>query len=131
MSSLNKVTIIGRVGKDPEIRYTPTGDAIASFSIATSEKWKDKTTGEVKESTEWHNITAFRKLAEIIGKYVKKGSLLYIEGKLKTDKVSKDGVDRYFTKIIADEMKMLGAKSEGAAASPSQESHDMDDDIPF
>ncbi len=101
---LNQAQIIGNLGKDPEIRYMPNGNAVASFSIATTEKWKDKNTGEAKEQTEWHRISAFDKLAEIIGQYVKKGSLIYICGKIKTRK-------------YASEMKMLGGR-DGASAAP-------------
>lgn len=111
MASVNKVIILGRLGKDPEIRFIPNGEAVANFSIATSETWKSKD-GEKQEKTEWHNCVAYRKLAEIIGEYVKKGSQLYIEGKLQTRKwQDKEGKDRYTTEIIVDEMKMLGGKS--------------------
>lgn len=140
---LNKVQLIGRVGKDPEIRYTNGGKAIANFSIATSESYKDKQTGEKVEKTEWHNISAFDRLAEIIGEYVKKGALLYVEGKIQTRKYEKDGVERYATSILIHEMKMLGGRSEGdnqqpqqrraASTAPAQGGSfdDMDDDIPF
>src|SRR5574340_280924 len=112
MSSVNKVIILGRLGKDPETRYMTNGEAVTNFSIATSETWKDKS-GEKQEKVEWHNITAYRKLGEIIGEYVKKGSLIYIEGKLQTRKwQDKDGKDRYTTEIIADHMQMLGGKAE-------------------
>ena len=107
--SVNKVILLGRLGKDPEVNYMPNGDAVANFSIATSEKWKDKS-GESHESTEWHNIVAFRRIAEVIGEYVKKGDMIYIEGKLKTDKYEKDGVTRYSTKIIMERLEMLGGK---------------------
>lgn len=122
MASLNKVILIGNTGKDPEIRYMPNGKPVASFSIATSESWKDKATGEKKESTEWHNCTAFDKLAEIIGQYVKKGQPLYVEGRIKTEKYTKDGVEKYSTKILVNEMKMLGGgKGEvGAKPAPQQ-----------
>jgi single-strand DNA-binding protein len=142
---LNKVQIIGRVGKDPEVRYATNGDAIANFTVATSERYKDKQTGEAVEKTEWHNVSAFRRLGEIVGEYVRKGSLIYIEGKIQTRKYEKDGIERYATSIVASEMKMLGGKSEGqqqqgqprpatrAPASQPQGSgfDDMDDDIPF
>ena len=109
--SVNKAIILGYLGKDPEIRYMPNGEAVANFSIATSETWKDKS-GAKQEKTEWHNIVAYKKLAEIVGQYVKKGSLIYIEGKITTEKwQDKEGHDRYTTKIIANEMKMLGGKS--------------------
>lgn len=136
---LNKAQIIGRVGKDPEIRYSSSGDAMATFSVATTERFKDKATGNAVEKTEWHNITAFRRLAEIIGEYVKKGSLVYIEGKINTRKwQDKDGQDRYSTGIIADEMKMLSSRGDSEPAQkpqpkPAQQQPlaDLDDDIPF
>jgi single-strand DNA-binding protein len=149
---LNKVMIIGRLGKDPETRYMPNGDAVCSFTTATSETWKDKTTGEKREQTEWHNIVAFRKLAEICSQYLTKGSLVYVSGRIKTEKwQDKEGNDRYTTKIYADEMKMLGSKdgqrteqssgdSETAAEQKQQRSaqpatngsfDDFEDDIPF
>jgi len=142
---LNKVQIIGRVGKDPEMRYATNGDAIANFTVATSERYKDKQTGEAIEKTEWHNVSAFRRLGEIVGEYVRKGSLIYIEGKIQTRKYDKDGVTHYATSIIASEMKMLGSKSDGQQqqgqprpqnkSAPPQSSgsrfDDMDDDIPF
>lgn len=123
MASLNKVILIGNTGKDPEIRYMPNGKPVASFSIATSESWKDKATGEKKESTEWHNCTAFDKLAEIIGQYVKKGQQLYVEGRIKTEKYTgKDGSEKYSTKIVVNEMKMLGGgKGEGGAKPAPQQ----------
>ncbi len=137
--SVNKATLIGRVGKDPDIRYTTGGDAVASFSLATSESWKDKA-GEKQEKTEWHNITAWRKLAEIIGEYVKKGDLLYIEGKITTEKYTdKEGIEKYSTKIVAHEMKMLGGKrdreeqqtSTSAPAAKAGAFDNFDDSIPF
>lgn len=140
MASVNKVILIGALGNDPEMRYAANGNAIANFSVATSEQWKDKATGEKKESTEWHRISAFGKLAEICGEYLKKGSQVYIEGKLQTRKwQDKDGQDRYTTEIIADTMRMLGKPKDFApkepAAKPQQKSsgtfEDMDDDIPF
>ena len=138
---LNKVILIGRVGKDPEIRYSTTGDAIANFSLATSENYKDKQTGERVEKTEWHNLSAFRRLAEIVGEYVKKGSLIYVEGKIQTRKYQKDGEDRYATGIVISEMKMLGSRNDGQQSGPANRApapreqatgfDDMDDDIPF
>jgi single-strand DNA-binding protein len=109
---LNKVQLIGRVGKDPEIRHMANGDAVANFTIATSERLKDKQTGEVTERTEWHNISAFRRLAEIVGEYVRKGSLIYIEGKIQTRKYMKDGAEHYATGVLASELKLLSGKSE-------------------
>lgn len=110
MASLNKVTLIGNLGKDPEVKSLPNGDAVCNFSIATSEAWKDKN-GERQEKTEWHNITLFRRLAEVAGQYLKKGSSVYIEGKISTRKwTDKDGIDRYSTDIIASQMTMLSSK---------------------
>ena len=118
MSSINKAILVGRVGKDPECRYTASGDAVCNLSLATSESWKDKSTGEKKEATEWHRISFFGKLAEIAIEYVKKGSLLYIEGRIKTRKwQDKDGNDRYTTEVVANEMQMLDGRSEGGARS--------------
>ena len=115
MSSLNKVMLIGRLGKDPETRYMPSGDAVCNFSIATSESWKDKNTGEKKESTEWHNIVAFGKLAEIAKTYLHKGSLVFVEGRIKTEKwTDQNNVQRYTTKIHISELKMLGSKADSA-----------------
>ena len=141
---LNKVQIIGRVGKDPEVRYATNGDAIANFTVATSERYKDKQTGAAVEKTEWHNVSAFRRLGEIVGEYVRKGSLIYIEGKIQTRKYDKDGVTHYATSIVASEMKMLGSKDGGQQQqgqprpqnkpAPSQSSgsgFDDMDDIPF
>lgn len=110
---MNKAQIIGNCGKDPEIRYLQSGDALASFSLATSRKWKDKQTGEQREETEWHNCSCFGKLAEVIGKYVKKGSKIYVEGRLKTESYDKDGQKHYSTKIIVEEMEMLDKKPDG------------------
>ncbi len=114
MASLNRVQIIGNLGRDPEIRYMPSGDAIANIAVATSFKSKDKNTGEQKEVSEWHRITFFGKLAEIVGKYLKKGSSVYVEGRLQTRKYTdKDGVEKYATDIIAEQMQMLGGKDGG------------------
>lgn len=115
MRGVNKVILIGNCGKDPETRYLPSGGAVANVSIATSESWKDKTSGESKEKTEWHNVVFYGKLAEIVGQYVKKGSSVYIEGRIQTRKwTDKEGKDRYTTEIIADQMQMLGGKPNGA-----------------
>ncbi len=153
MASVNKVIIIGNLGKDPESRYLPSGDAVCNITVATTESWKDKATGEKKEATEWHRIAFFGKLAEIAGQYLKKGSQVYVEGSLRTRKwQDKDGQDRYTTEIRADEMKMLGSR-QGAGEAPPREREaaatpaaapaaagkkapasnfgDMDDDIPF
>jgi len=111
---INKVILVGNLGADPETRYTPSGTAITSIRVATSESWKDKQTGEQQERTEWHRVEFFARLAEIAGEYLKKGSQVYIEGKLRTDEYEKDGIKRWSTKIIADEMQMLGGRSGGA-----------------
>ena len=114
MASVNKVIIVGHLGKDVELRYTAGGDAIANLSVATSESWKGKNTGEKKEQTEWHRCSCFGKLAEICGQYLKKGSQVYIEGSLRTRKwTDKDGVERYTTEIRCDDMKMLGSRPQG------------------
>ena len=150
MAVVNKVILVGRLGKDPDTKYMPSGDAVTNFSIATSENWKDKQSGEKKEKTEWHNIDAFRRLGEICGEYLRKGSQVYIEGKLQTRKwQDKNGNDRYTTEIVANEMQMLGSRSGGgdsyAPAQNQQASQPaskpapaaavvedgFDDDIPF
>ena len=114
MASVNKVILIGNLGADPEIRYMPNGDPVATFNIATTGTWKDKQTGEKKEATEWHRIVIFRKLAEIAGQYLRKGSQVYVEGSLRTDKYTdKDGIERFSTDIIANEMQMLGGRPGG------------------
>jgi single-strand DNA-binding protein len=125
MASVNKVIIVGNLGRDPETRYMPNGDAVTNVAVATTESWKDKNSGEKKELTEWHRITFYRKLAEIAGQYLKKGSQIYVEGRLQTRKwTDKDGVERYTTEIIADTMQMLGSRQGmgGGAGAP------MDDD---
>ena len=150
MASVNKVIVVGNLGKDPETRFLPDGKAVCSFSVATTDKWTDKATNEKKEATEWHRISSFGRLAEICGEYLKKGSQVYVEGKLRTRKwQDKEGQDRYTTEIIADAMQMLGSRS-GMGGSESREMReptpegeskpakkpvgqfqDMDDDIPF
>jgi single-strand DNA-binding protein len=111
MASVNKVIIVGNLGRDPEIRYMPSGDAIANIAVATSYKSKDRQTGEQKELTEWHRISFFGRLAEIVGQYLKKGSSVYVEGRLQTRKYTdKDGIERYATDIIAENMQMLGGR---------------------
>lgn len=113
MASVNKVILVGRLGKDPETRYMPNGDAVTNVTLATSENWKDKN-GEKQEKTEWHRVTFYRKLAEIAGEYLKKGSMVYVEGRLETRKwTDKAGVEKYTTEIIANEMQMLGSRSSG------------------
>ena len=152
---INKVIIVGNVGGDPETRYMPSGSAVTNLTVATNESWKDKQTGEKKERTEWHRVAMFNRLAEIAAEYLRKGSQVYIEGKLRTRKwQDKDGQDRYTTEIIADEMQMLGgrggssdfggdsqgggktgggrAPSQGGGNAPPQPGpDDFDDDIPF
>lgn len=150
---VNKVILVGNLGRDPEVRYSPNGQAVANVTIATSESWKDKTSGEKQERTEWHRIVFFGRLAEIAGEYLKKGAQIYVEGRLQTRKwQDKDGHDRYTTEIVASEMQMLGSRGgagmpsepamESAPAGPSSGSGarsgakaaagaDFDDDIPF
>ncbi|OGS94465.1 MAG: single-stranded DNA-binding protein [Gallionellales bacterium RIFCSPLOWO2_12_FULL_57_18] len=114
--SVNKAILIGHLGKDPEVRYMPSGEAVANVTLATSETWKDKN-GEKQEKTEWHNIVFFKRLAEIAGEYLKKGSQIYVEGRITTEKwQDKEGKDRYTTKIVASEMKMLDRKSSGGGS---------------
>jgi single-strand DNA-binding protein len=125
MASVNKVIIVGNLGRDPETRYMPSGDAITNIAVATTDSWKDKATGEKKEQTEWHRISAFGKLAEIMGQYLKKGSQVYIEGSLRTRKYTdKDGIERYATEIRADTMQMLGSRQGmGGGNAPSDDSY--------
>lgn len=114
---VNKVILVGNLGNDPEIRYMPNGGAVANITVATSESWTDKNTGEKKEVTEWHRVVLFGKVAEVAGEYLKKGSQVYIEGQLKTRKWEKDGVERYSTEIVVNvggTMQMLGGKAQGA-----------------
>jgi single-strand DNA-binding protein len=145
MASVNKVIIVGNLGRDPEARYMPSGDAIANIAVATTYQSKDKNTGEKKELTEWHRISFFGRLAEIVGQYLKKGSSIYVEGRLQTRKYTdKDGIERYATDIIAENMQMLGGKqadgeqrqaapapAERPSPRPAPNFSDMDDDIPF
>lgn len=140
---INKAILVGNLGRDPEVSYTPSGTAVAKFSIATSERWKDKNSGEMQERTEWHRITAFGRLAEICGEYLSKGRQVYIEGRIQTSSWEKDGVTRYTTEIIASDMKMLGTRDSAKAVSPSvavpasempgppSYQEGPDDDIPF
>jgi len=146
---VNKVILIGNLGKDPEVRYFPSGDAVANATLATTESWKDKQSGEQREATEWHNLTFPGKLGEIAGKYLHKGSKVYIEGSLRTRKwQDKEGRDRYTTEIRVGDLQMLDGKPDGASSAPSrgprtqqasnsQGNHDHgteafeDDDIPF
>jgi single-strand DNA-binding protein len=142
MAGINKVILIGRLGSDPEVRYTPSGVAVANFNIATSEEWKDKDSGEKRERTEWHRIVAWRKLGEICGEYLSKGKQVYIEGRLQTrDWEDRDGNKRYTTEIVANDVQFLGARDSSESAKPrSTSSTDYqgmpaqgpaDDDIPF
>jgi len=156
---INKVIIVGNLGQDPETRYMPSGAAVTNFTVATNESWKDKQTGEQKDRTEWHRVAMFNRLAEIAAEYLRKGSQVYIEGKLRTRKwQGQDGNDRYTTEIIADEMQMLGGRGGGGggnfgggqggggqggggqggggqggggSAPPQPGPDDFDDDIPF
>ena len=148
MASVNKVILVGNLGADPETRYQTSGDAITNIRLATTDKWKDKTSGEMKEATEWHRVAFFGRLAEVAGEYLKKGSQVYVEGRIRTRKYQdKDGNERYSTEIIGDRMQMLGsragsgeprepaeAKGEPKAApakKPAGKFDDMEDDIPF
>ena len=142
---INKVIVVGNLGADPDTRYMPSGGAVTNLSVATSESWKDKQTGEQKERTEWHKVAMFGRLAEIAAEYLRKGSQVYIEGKLRTRKwQDRDGNDRYTTEIIADEMQMLGGRGGGGGSAPMRDESgpssapppqsspdDFDDDIPF
>lgn len=147
---INKVILVGNLGKDPEVRYMPSGGAVANVTLATSDQWKDKQTGEQRERTEWHNVVFYQRLAEIVGEYLKKGSQVYVEGSLRTRKwQDKNGNDRYTTEIIASEMQMLGgrggggsanynsnrapaaAESQGGGGSGGGFDEGFDDDIPF
>ncbi|MDJ0781228.1 MAG: single-stranded DNA-binding protein [Desulfosarcinaceae bacterium] len=116
MAGINKVIIIGNLGRDPEVRYTQDGTAVANFTVATSESWTDRNTGEKKENTEWHRIVVWRRLAEICGEYLSKGRQVYVEGKLQTRSWEQDGVTRYTTEIIANTVQFLGGSGSGGAA---------------
>jgi single-strand DNA-binding protein len=157
MASVNKVILIGNLGRDPEVRYAPSGSAICNVTLATSRQWKDKNSGERQEETEWHRVVFYDRLAEIAGEYLKKGRPVYVEGRLKTRKwTDKDGVEKYTTEIVADQMQLLGSRegmgeggadgggggsrsapaSRPAASKPAAQKSstgfdDMDDDIPF
>ena len=116
MASVNKVILVGNLGADPEVRYLPSGDAVANIRLATTDRYKDKASGEFKELTEWHRVSFFGRLAEIVSEYLKKGSSVYIEGRIRTRKwQAQDGTDRYSTEIVADQMQMLGGRSGGAS----------------
>lgn len=147
MSGVNKVILVGRLGKDPEVRHLENGATVANFSLATSETYKDRQTGERREQTEWHNVVLWRGLAEVVEKYVKKGDMIYVEGKLRTRSWEKDGVTRYTTEVVGDNMTMLGggggssSQAQGGdyssqpAAQPStpveNTATDATDDLPF
>lgn len=148
MASVNKVIVVGNLGRDPEIRTFPSGDQVANVTIATTDKWKDKQSGEMKEATEWHRVVFNGRLAEIAGQYLRKGSQVYVEGSLRTRKwTDQSGVEKYSTEIRADQMQMLGGKSGGSdapAPTPQRQApppkpappagsgfDDMDDSIPF
>ena len=152
MASVNKVILVGNLGADPETKYLPSGDAVTNIRLATTDRWKDKASGEMKEATEWHRIAFFGRLAEIAGEYLKKGSQVYVEGRIRTRKwQDKEGQDRYSTEIVADAMQMLGSRagsgeprseSFGGGAKPAEKAaatakkpagkfDDMEDDIPF
>lgn len=122
--SVNKVILVGHLGKDPEVRYLPSGEAVASATLATTDKWKDKQ-GQMQERTEWHNLSFFGRQAEVVGQYLKKGSQIYVEGSIRTEKwTDKEGKDRYTTKIIANSMQMLGSKSGGSSSGAYQGNQD-------
>ena len=128
MASVNKVILVGNCGRDPETRYMPDGGAIANVSIATSYRWKDRASGENKEETEWHRVSFFGRLAEIAGEYLKKGSPVYIEGRLRTRKwQDKDGQERYTTEIVADQMQMLGSRGGAGGGGGADMPRDMDE----
>ena len=144
MASVNKVIIVGNLGRDPETRSFPNGDQVANVTVATTDRWKDKASGDMKESTEWHRISFFGRLAEIAGQYLRKGSQVYVEGSLRTRKYTdKDGIEKYSTEIRADSMQMLGQRQGGEqqaaprqapASAPAKAAagfDDLDDDIPF
>lgn len=149
---VNKVILIGNLGNDPEVRYTPSGSAVANVNLATSETWRDKQSGELQDRTEWHRVVFFNRLAEIVGEYLRKGSKIYVEGTLRTRKwTDKNNIERYTTEIIANEMHILDSRNAGPSSHPNQtpaahddyDSHPMpshheaaapenfDDDIPF
>ena len=148
MASVNKVILVGNLGRDPDVRYMPNGDQVTTVRLATTESWKDKNSGEKREITEWHRVVFYRKLAEIVGQYTKKGSQIYVEGSIRTRKwQDKDGQDRYTTEIRGDRMQMLGGR-QGMSDAPPRESgggggrqaapqpaagnfNDFEDDIPF
>lgn len=121
MASVNKVIIVGNLGRDPEFRHMPSGDPTAAIAVATSFKSKDRNTGEQKETTEWHRIVFYGRLAEVVNQYLKKGASVYVEGRLRTRKYTKDGIEHYAPEIVAEEMKMLGAREPTKGEHPSQQ----------
>jgi single-strand DNA-binding protein len=145
MASVNKLIIVGNLGADPEVRYLPSGDAVANLRVATTEKWKDKASGEVKEHTEWHRCNLFGRLAQVAAEYLKKGSSVYIEGRIRTRKwTDQAGVDKYSVEVQVDQLQMLGGRTEGGASPqqprqqptqraqvPAPAGDQFDDDIPF
>jgi single-strand DNA-binding protein len=146
MASINKVILIGNLGADPEMRYLPGGDAVCTLRLATTDKWKDKTSGDMRETTEWHRVVLFRRLAEVANEYLKKGAPVYVEGRLRTRKwQDKEGKERYTTEIEASEMKMLGSSRSEAPSMPTPDAQvepalqktahstpmDWDGDVPF
>jgi len=151
MASVNKVILVGNLGRDPEVRYSAEGAALCNVSIATTHQWKDRSTGEKREDTEWHKVVFYNRLAEIAGEFLKKGRSVYIEGRIKTRKYQdkETGTDRYSTEIVAEEMQMLGGsgmadgqasqpqpatkarKGQGSKGKPAPQSNDRDEDIPF
>lgn len=136
MASVNKVILVGNLGANPEVRYMPSGDAVASVRLATTDRYKDKASGEYKEVTEWHRVAFFGRLAEVVAQYLKKGVSIYVEGRIRTRKWKDgDGVDRYSTEIVADQMQMLGgrrpANESGGRAGDEPPMKDGDDEIPF
>jgi single-strand DNA-binding protein len=136
MASVNKVILLGNLGQDPEVRYTSSGDAVVNLSVATTEKWKDKATGQTKENTEWHKVGIFGKPAEVAAQYLKKGSQIYVEGRLKYKKYTdKNGIDKVNAEIISEDFKMLGSKSESGSKPSKAVAHSQpdepNDDIPF
>lgn len=119
---VNKVILVGNLGNDPEVRYMPSGGAVANVSVATAESWTDKNTGQRQDRTEWHRVVFFNKLAEIVGEYLRKGSQVYVEGSLRTRKWEKDGIERYSTEIVANDMQMLGGRPGGGGSAEFQQS---------
>jgi single-strand DNA-binding protein len=136
MSGINKVILIGNLGSDPDVKYLPNGNCVSNFSVATSETWKDKNSGQQQERTEWHRCTAFGRLGEVCGEYLKKGSKVYLEGQLKTRSWDKDGQKQYMTEINVREMQMLDSRGQQQSASPEQQDQfnrnaPTNDEIPF